>query len=123
VLEAQNISSLPIVDDTGKVIDTYHKSDVSFVIKAADTDEMIANLGSFRVEECIHLREQLLHSGEVMSAFQGLVVCRPDYPLSQIVRAMLIARSTKAVVVDEAHRCIGIVSVKDICRYYLSDGR
>jgi len=121
-LESQQISSLPIVDDTGKVVDTYHKSDVSFVIKAADPDEVVANLGNFKVEECIALREQLLQSGDVMSSFQGLVVCKLEYPLSQIVRSMMIARSTKAVVVDEAHRCIGIVSVKDVIKYYLTGG-
>lgn len=119
-LDAHGISSLPIVDEAGRVVDTYHRSDVSFVIKAADPDEVIANLGALRVDECIRLREQLLQSGEVMSASQGLVLCRPEFPLSQIVRAMMTTRSTKAVVVDEAQQCIGIVSIKDIIKHYLS---
>ena len=34
-----------------------------------------------------------------MSSFQGLVTCKLNYSLSQVVRAMMIARSTKAVII------------------------
>lgn len=122
-LESKNISSLPIIDESGKVIDIYHKSDVSFIIKASDPDEVIRNLSNYRVEEAIIMREQLLASGDIMSSFQGLVTCKLSYSLSQVVRAMMIARSTKAVIVDDNARCIGILSVKDIIRYYLNENR
>lgn len=50
------------------------------------------------------------------------MLCKMDYQLNQIVGLMMIARSTKAVVVDDVHRCIGIVSLKDIIKYYLVGG-
>lgn len=52
----------------------------------------------------------------------GLVLCKKDYQLNQIVGLMMIARSTKAVVVDDSHRCVGVVSIKDIIKYYLVGG-
>eukprot|EP01036_Dinobryon_divergens_P026751 gene26751-35433_t len=121
-LDTHHISSLPILDDSGKVIDIYFRSDFSFIIKAVDPDEVIFNLGSFQVDQCIALREQLLASGDVVTPCQGLVLCKMDYQLNQIVGLMMIARSTKAVVVDDVHRCIGIVSIKDIIKYYLVGG-
>ena len=70
-MDTHNISSLPILDDNGMVIDIYFRSDFSFIIKAADLDEVIFNLGSFQVDQCIALREQLLANGDVMTPFQG----------------------------------------------------
>lgn len=70
-MDSRHISSLPILDDNGKVIDIYFRADFSFIIKAADLDEVIFNLGSFQVDQCIALREQLLANGDVMTPFQG----------------------------------------------------
>ena len=70
-LDTHNISSLPILDDSGKVIDIYFRSDFSFIIKAVDPDEVIFNLGSFQVDQCIALREQLLANGDVVTPCQG----------------------------------------------------
>ena len=81
-LDTHNISSLPILDDSGKVIDIYFRSDFSFIIKAADPDEVIYNLGSFQVDQCIALREQLLANGDVMTPFQGLIAMHAQYIIS-----------------------------------------
>jgi CBS domain-containing protein len=120
VLEQRNLSGLPVVDEQNKVVGFYHRSDVSFIIKATDTDMVLANLSNFRVEESMALREQLLLSGEIMSSFQGLAVSRLSDPLSSVLLAMLRNRTSRAVVVNDQQQCAGVVSIKDIVRYYLA---
>eukprot|EP00598_Pedospumella_elongata_P007931 CAMPEP_0184985194 /NCGR_PEP_ID=MMETSP1098-20130426/13988_1 /TAXON_ID=89044 /ORGANISM="Spumella elongata, Strain CCAP 955/1" /LENGTH=300 /DNA_ID=CAMNT_0027509271 /DNA_START=177 /DNA_END=1079 /DNA_ORIENTATION=- len=120
VLEQKNLSGLPVVDEQNKVIGFYHRSEVSFIIKATDTDMVLQNLNNYRVEEALALREQLIQSGEIMSSFQGLAVCRQNDSLGQVLSAMVRARSCRVVVVNESQQCVGIISIRDIARYYIS---
>ncbi|KAJ1432065.1 hypothetical protein B484DRAFT_447999 [Ochromonadaceae sp. CCMP2298] len=119
VLEQRNMSGLPVVDEANRVVGFYHRSDVSFIIKATDTDVVLSNLGSFRLEESLLLREQLLLSGEIMSSFQGLVVCRLGDTLGTVLQSMMRARSSRVVVVNDTLHCVGLISIKDVIRYYL----
>lgn len=119
ILERHNISSAPVVDEEGHVIESYHKSDVSFVIRAADNEAVMRNLSNYTIEEALNLREELLQSGDLMSSFEGLVKCSPNSPLKQIINLMMNCRSTKVVVVDEENRCVGIVTIKDIIQHYI----
>ena len=57
ILERHNISSAPVVDEEGHVIESYHKSDVSFVIRAADNEAVMRNLSNYTIEEALNLRE------------------------------------------------------------------
>lgn len=118
-LEQRGLSGLPVVDEQNKVVGFYHRSDVSFILKAPDTDNVIRNLSSYRLEETMALREQLLLSGEVMSSFQGLAVSRPTDTLGSVLLSMLRNRTHRVVVVNEGHQCIGIISIKDIIRHYI----
>jgi len=119
VLEQKNMSGLPVVDESNKVVGFYHRSDVSFIIKATDTDVVLSNLANFKVEESLILREQLLSSGEIMSSFQGLVVVRLDDTLGTVLQSMLRARSSRVVVVNDTLHCVGLISIKDIIKHYL----
>lgn len=119
LLAAKNMSGLPVVDSDQKVIGFYHRSDVSFIIKASDPDVVLSNLNNFKIEDSLILREQLLHTGEIMSSFQGLVVCRRADMLGTVLNSMTRARSNRVVVVNDALQCIGVISVKDIIRYYI----
>lgn len=119
-LEQRNISSAPIVDlETGCVIDTYHKSDVSFIIKAVDNDAVMGNLTNFTIDEALALREQLLASGELMSSFEGLIKCKLSFQLNNVIGLMMNCRSTKVVVVDDEDKVLGIVTIKDIITHYI----
>lgn len=119
-LEQRNISSAPIIDmETGRVIDSYHKSDVSFIIKAVNNEAVMDNLGSYRIEEALQLREQLLSTGELMSSFEGLIKAKLSFQLNNVIGLMMNYRSTKVVVVDDEDRCLGIVTIKDIIQHYI----
>ena len=119
VVEQRGISGLPVVDEQGKVVGFYHRSDVAFIIKAADTDTVLKNLSNFTAEESMALKEQLLLSGEIMSSFQGLAVSRLNDTLSSALLSMLRNRTNRVVVVNEQHQCVGIVTIKDIVRHYM----
>lgn len=118
-LEQRGLSGLPVVDEQNKVVGFYHRSDVSFILKASDTDVVIRNLGTYRVEESLALRDQLLLSGDIMSSFQGLAVSRPNDSLGSALLSMLRHRTHRVVVVNEGHQCVGVLSIKDIVRHYI----
>jgi 5'-AMP-activated protein kinase regulatory gamma subunit len=119
-LEQRNISSAPVVDlETGRVTDSYHKNDVSFIIKAVDNDAVMANLGTYKIEEALQLREQLIGSGELMSSFEGLVKVKLSFQLNNVIGLMMNCRSTKVVVVDDEDHCLGILTIKDIIQHYI----
>lgn len=117
-LHTRNLSALPIIDDTGVVVNVYHRSDVSFIMRAAGPDAIVENLLNYTVEDAILMRDQLLQTGEIMSASQGLVTCLLGDLVSAVCRSMLMARTCRAIIVDEAKRCIGVVTLKDIIRMY-----
>jgi predicted transcriptional regulator len=95
---------------------------VSFIIKAADPDIVMNNLSNYRAEDSLALREQLLLSGDIMSAFQGLVLCKLTDTINTVLTNMMMARSTRVVVVDDLQKCIGVISVRDIVQHYLKAG-
>ena len=43
-METFNISAVPIVDNDGRVVDLYHRSDVTFIALAADGETTLSNL-------------------------------------------------------------------------------
>ena len=40
----RNISAVPIVDEDGRVIDLYHRFDVTFIALAGDAEQTMSNL-------------------------------------------------------------------------------
>ena len=41
---ARNISAIPIVDEENRVIDLYHRTDVTFIAVAGDVESTMSNL-------------------------------------------------------------------------------
>ena len=117
-----DISGVPVIDElTNKVCGYYHRSDVSFIIKASDTDMILSNLLNIQVQDSIILHEELIHTGALMSIFQGLVLCRKNDLISNVLYNMVRARSCRAVIVDDQLSCIGIITIKDIIRLYIEN--
>ncbi len=118
-----DISALPVVDamDTKRVVAIYHKSDVSFIMKASDPEAVLANLRSFRVEDALAIKDQMLSSGEIAlsSLTQNLVTVKIHDPISQVFKALVAGRSHRAVIVDERGVLRGVVSYRDFVRYFL----
>merc|ERR1711918_184370 len=64
LMEARNISAVPIVDDDGKVVDLYHRSDVTFIALAADGETTLSNLNLMVAEVLLQGRRQGRNSSQ-----------------------------------------------------------
>jgi CBS domain-containing protein len=117
------ISALPVVDslETRRVVAIYHRSDVSFIMKASDPEAVMHNLRTFRVEDSLAIRDQMLATGEISltSLTQNLVTVKIHDPVSQVFKALVLGRSHRAVIVDEQGALRGVVSYRDFIKYFL----
>uniref|UniRef100_UPI00358EBB49 5'-AMP-activated protein kinase subunit gamma-1-like isoform X2 n=1 Tax=Myxine glutinosa TaxID=7769 RepID=UPI00358EBB49 len=96
----RRVSALPVVDESGKVVDIYSKFDV--INLAA---EKTYNNLDVTVTESLHHRSQY---------FEGVLKCRRHDSLQEVVDRIVTAEVHRLVVVDENDVVEGIVSLSDI---------
>ena len=113
------VSGIPITDQAHRVVGLYHKTDVTFITKAADPDSVLTNLSSFSVGDVLQLQQQQILAGEALSTMQVLVTCNITDRIDVVLAAMMSGRSTRIICIDGAGKCVGVISVKDIIHYYL----
>ncbi|KAM6453022.1 5'-AMP-activated protein kinase subunit gamma-2 isoform 2-T2 [Liasis olivaceus] len=96
----RRISALPVVDESGKVVDIYSKFDV--INLAA---EKTYNNLDITVTQALQHRSQY---------FEGVVKCSKLETLETIVDRIVKAEVHRLVVVNEADTIVGIISLSDI---------
>ncbi|XP_048866172.1 5'-AMP-activated protein kinase subunit gamma-2a isoform X6 [Brienomyrus brachyistius] len=96
----RRVSALPVVDESGKVVDIYSKFDV---INLA-AEKTYNNLD-------ISVTQALQHRSQY---FEGVMKCNRLETLETIVDRIVKAEVHRLVVVDEKARIVGIVSLSDI---------
>ncbi|XP_077158931.1 5'-AMP-activated protein kinase subunit gamma-2 isoform X1 [Paroedura picta] len=96
----RRISALPVVDESGKVVDIYSKFDV--INLAA---EKTYNNLDITVTQALQHRSQY---------FEGVVKCSKPETLETIVDRIVKAEVHRLVVVNEADSIVGIISLSDI---------
>ncbi|XP_049717921.1 5'-AMP-activated protein kinase subunit gamma-2 isoform X3 [Elephas maximus indicus] len=96
----RRISALPVVDESGKVVDIYSKFDV--INLAA---EKTYNNLDITVTQALQHRSQY---------FEGVVKCNKLETLETIVDRIVRAEVHRLVVVSEADSIVGIISLSDI---------
>ncbi|XP_004372835.1 5'-AMP-activated protein kinase subunit gamma-2 isoform X2 [Trichechus manatus latirostris] len=96
----RRISALPVVDESGKVVDIYSKFDV--INLAA---EKTYNNLDITVTQALQHRSQY---------FEGVVKCNKLETLETIVDRIVRAEVHRLVVVNEADSIVGIISLSDI---------
>ncbi|KAF4089511.1 hypothetical protein AMELA_G00067140 [Ameiurus melas] len=96
----RRVSALPVVDNTGKVVDIYSKFDV---INLA-AEKTYNNLDT-SVTEALKHRSQY---------FEGVMKCRRHETLETIVDRIVKAEVHRLVVVDENSNIKGVISLSDI---------
>ncbi|CAI9552911.1 unnamed protein product, partial [Staurois parvus] len=96
----RRVSALPVVDESGKVVDIYSKFDV--INLAA---EKTYNNLDITVTQALEHRSQY---------FEGVVKCSKLETLETIVDRIVKAEVHRLVVVDEADSIVGIISLSDI---------
>lgn len=61
------------MDESGRVLGLYYKSDTTFLTRAPDPGAVMASLGSLTVGEVVQLQHQQQQTGESLSTSQGLM--------------------------------------------------
>ncbi len=103
----------------------YHRSDVSFIMKASDPDAVLNNLRNFKVEDSMVIKEAMISAGEISPPvtttgnIHGLVTCKLNDSISTVLRLMVANRSQRVVIVDEMQRIRGVISFRDILMYFI----
>ncbi|CAH2281994.1 Hypothetical predicted protein [Pelobates cultripes] len=96
----RRVSALPVVDESGQVVDIYSKFDV--INLAA---EKTYNNLDITVTQALEHRSQY---------FEGVVKCNKSETLETIVDRIVRAEVHRLVVVNEARSIVGIISLSDI---------
>uniref|UniRef100_A0A8C8ST42 5'-AMP-activated protein kinase subunit gamma-1 n=1 Tax=Pelusios castaneus TaxID=367368 RepID=A0A8C8ST42_9SAUR len=104
----QRVSALPVVDESGRVVDIYSKFDV--INLAA---EKTYNNLDVTVTQALRHRSQ---------CFEGVLKCYRDETLETIINRLVEAEVHRLVVVDESDVVKGIVSLSDILQALVFPG-
>jgi CBS domain-containing protein len=114
VLAERRISSVPIVNAGGQVVDVYSRDDVAFLANDPTLNVLDAPVGEVR-------RAQI----QMMGPSTPLVTCHRYDTLHRCLElfAATDGRCERLICVDEHNRCTGIVSLSDIFAYLGSEGR
>jgi CBS domain-containing protein len=118
LLEARNISGIPVTNEFGLVIGQYHRSDVSFITRAADPDSAMAGIHTLQIGDALRMQQTAISESSALHSDQTLCTCFVQDSLASVLDAMMRARVTRVVCVDSSGRCVGVISIKDIVAYY-----
>ncbi|KAF2817222.1 CBS-domain-containing protein [Mytilinidion resinicola] len=108
MLVKKNISSVPILDTDGHVLNVFEAVDIITLIKGGSYDDLNLNVG-----------DALLKRSD---DFPGIYTCSPDDRLSTIFDTIRRSRVHRLVVIDENRHLKGMVTLSDILEYVLLEG-
>ncbi|CAM9171900.1 unnamed protein product [Phaeothamnion confervicola] len=111
LLELHGIGAVPIVDESGRVVNIYSRSDITFLATAADPDSVLKNL------DC-KLSDILAQPGNE-SLRDQLITCSPRDTLQAIFEKFADVKFKRIVCVDDDFRCKGLISVSDLLTYFI----
>ena len=103
-----SISSVPILDKEGHVLNVFEAVDVIAVIKGGVYDDLTTGVG-----EALSKRAD---------DFAGIYTCSEDDRLDSIFDTIRKSRVHRLVVIDEENRLKGVISLSDILKYVLLHG-
>ncbi|KAE9966800.1 AMP-activated serine/threonine-protein kinase regulatory subunit [Venturia inaequalis] len=108
MLVKKNISSVPILDKDGTVINVFEAVDVIALIKGGEFDELDISVG-----------EALLKRPD---DFAGIYTCTMHDRLDTIFDTIRKSRVHRLVIIDENSRLKGVLTLSDILSYVLLEG-
>lgn len=104
----KSISSVPIVDETGVVLNVFEAVDVISIIKGGAYDGLETSVG-----DALSKRSD---------DFAGIYTCGMEDRLDTIFDTLRKSRVHRFVVVDDENRLKGVISLSDILKYVLLEG-
>lgn len=105
ILASKRVSSVPILDDEGKLVNAYEAVDVLTLIKGGIYTDLSLSVG-----------EALMRRPE---DFEGVYICTENDKLDTIMDIVRKTRIHRLFVVDNDGRLKGIVTLSDILKYLL----
>jgi len=115
LMQQYQISAIPVVDDdNGRVINVYSRSDITFLHEATDADDAVLNLD-------MTVGEILAKHRTDVSTPDRLHTCSPQHTLQSIFEYFAHLKFNRLIVTDQDHRCVGVVSARDLVAYFVHD--
>lgn len=108
IMVKYSISSVPIVDESKRVLNVFEAVDVIAIIKGGAYEELTTSVG-----------EALLKRSD---EFGGIYTCSEEDRLDAIFDTIRKSRVHRLVVIDDENRLKGVISLSDILKYVLLYG-
>lgn len=115
LMRQRNLSALPVVDPaTNKLLGVYSRSDITFLTKATDAEDAVANMD-------MKLQDVLEQQRTDVTTPDAMHTCSTGHTLQAIFEYFAQLRFNRLFVVDEADRLVGVVSPMDLVDYFMID--
>jgi len=112
LLEQRDVSAVPVVDETGRVVDIYPRSDITFLATATDAESVLSNL-ELSMSEVLALRV-----GE-LELKDRLHTCSPRATLQSVFELFSEVGFRRLVAVDDTTgACLGVITARDLILYF-----
>lgn len=108
IMVKYSISSVPILDENGRVLNVFEAVDVIAIIKGGAYDELTTIVG-----EALSKRA---------NDFAGIYTCSEEDRLNSIFDTIRKSRVHRLIVIDDENCLKGIISLSDILKYVLLHG-
>jgi len=115
LMHEHELSALPVVDPaTDRLIGVYSRSDITFLTRATDAEDAVANLD-------LTLNDVLEQQRTDVTTPDAMHSCSTAHTLQSIFEYFAQLRFNRLFVLDESERLVGVVSAKDLVEYFMVD--
>lgn len=129
MLVNKNISSVPILDKEGTVINVFEAVDVIALIKGGIYEDLNLSVGEALLKRAeVTIRPLIRHTMAAVSDqehrqdFSGIYTCSPWDRLDTIFDTIRRSRVHRLVIIDENAKLKGVLTLSDILEYVLLEG-
>jgi len=115
LMHDHELSALPVVDPTTeRLIGVYSRSDITFLTRATDAEDAVANL-DLTLSDVFEQQRTDVTTPDAMHS------CSTAHTLQSIFEYFAQLRFNRLFVLDESERLVGVVSAKDLVEYFMID--
>jgi len=115
LMHDNELSALPVVDAaTDRLVGVYSRSDITFLTRATDAEDAVANLD-------LTLSDVLEQQRTDVTTPDAMHSCSTAHTLQSIFEYFAQLRFNRLFVLDESERLVGVVSAKDLVEYFMID--
>jgi 5'-AMP-activated protein kinase regulatory gamma subunit len=117
LMNTHNLLAVPVVATDGngirKLVGVYSRSDITFLTKATDAEDAVANLE-------LKLQDVLEQQRTDVTTPDAMHTCSTSHTLQSIFEYFAQLRFNRLFIVDESEGLVGVVSAKDLVAYFMN---